>query len=526
MAYEALIEQAKKYLTLDNSEFEKYYSKATENLKKNYEASLYSLNKQYTKDKNEAAARTMLNSRNMDQYLAARGLSRSGESVQEKINSSLSLNNTLSELADSNSRQILELAKNKNDSLLSLEEKRINRKDSNEKWATEQAFNIAKAENAKIEREEDIARQAQQLAEERAYQDAVRQEKYAHDMTVMETEQAYKRRTAAEQREYETAKILSQREYEEYVRAYERELEAQIRAEKAQTDAQKAAAEQQYKLDYYREQQRDKERLLEEERRYQEAQKRSDREYAEEKARREREYTAAQKEAEQKNKEQLLILEHEYEKQLKAEEERQKAIREAQSQADKIEYYKIQQADKERLIKEEREYNEMMRKAEENNKKNDEGDNKSSESSQMARNIVASVTGGGKSLNNTKQQVEVFHRLEDLADSGLTQKQLSSVKSALSAYGYTEPSSTEINMTDIEANAKKAYDTAYKDAEARLAKQGLIKQEAQPYAAQNAMNAQLSYLYSHASSIKTFYELCDIMKINRATAHEFLKNKK
>ena len=232
MAYEELIRKAKEYLAPEGGEFESYYRKAAENLRADYNSSLAELKKQYGKDKNAAAAQSMQNLRNMNQYLAARGLSRSGEGVQEQLNANISLANTLSELADSNSRQMAELAKSRNSGLLALEEKRIDRKDANEKWLTERAFEVAKAENAKAEREEDIAREAQQIADERAYQDAVRREKYAYQTSTREAEQAFKQRSTAEAREYELMKIASQREYEDAVRKYERELEAEIRAEK------------------------------------------------------------------------------------------------------------------------------------------------------------------------------------------------------------------------------------------------------------------------------------------------------
>ena len=81
MAYEELIRKAKEYLAPEGGEFESYYRKAAENLRADYNSSLAELKKQYGKDKNAAAAQSMQNLRNMNQYLAARGLSRSGEGV-------------------------------------------------------------------------------------------------------------------------------------------------------------------------------------------------------------------------------------------------------------------------------------------------------------------------------------------------------------------------------------------------------------------------------------------------------------
>lgn len=531
MAYESLIEEAKKYLTLDNSEFEKYYSKATENLQQNYKDAIASLNKQYSKDRNDAAAQAMLNSRNMNQYLAARGLSRSGESVQEKINSNLSLNNTLSGLADSNSRQILELAKNKNDSLLSLEEKRLERKDANDKWTSEQAFNIAKAENAKIEREEDIAREAQQIAEERAYQDSVRQDKYAHEMAVMEAEQAFKQRTAAEQREYEMAKILSQREYEDYIRNSERELEAEIRAEKARTEAEKAALEQQYKLEYYREQQRDKERLLQEEREYNASQKALEQQNKERLIAEEREYNAAQKVLEQKNKERLIAEEREYERQLQEAKALQAEINAAKEQENKIAYYQLQQADKERLIAEERAYNEMLAKQKAESSasaanSNDEKSDSKNDSGYTGKSIVQSVTGGKTKLTSTQENVAAYKALQNLAKNGVTPKQLTALEKELAGYGYTTPTDREINQVDVVKNAGDVYNQAYKSVEEQLAKQNIGSVAARPYALQSAEQAQLSYVREHTATTEAFYEICNLLNIDRNKAYRFLQSNK
>ena len=91
MAYEELIRKAKEYLAPESGEFESYYRKAAENLRADYNSSLAELKKQYGKDKNAAAAQSMQNLRNMNQYLAARGLSRSGEGVQEQLNANISL---------------------------------------------------------------------------------------------------------------------------------------------------------------------------------------------------------------------------------------------------------------------------------------------------------------------------------------------------------------------------------------------------------------------------------------------------
>lgn len=470
MAYESLINQAKDYLKLDNSEFEEYYRKAAENLQNSYNKSLSLLEKQYTKDKNAAASQSMLNKRNMDQYLAARGLSRSGESVQEQINSNISLNNTLNSLADTNARQIAELETNKNADLLELEEKRLEHKSAADKWNAEQ-------EN--------------------------------------------KRREAAEEREYETMKIASQREYEDAVRKAEHELEAQIRAENARAEAEKAARDQEYKLEYYRLQQADKERLLKEERAYDEQQKKADREYEE-----------AQKALEQEIKERLLAEERAYNDRVREQENKRKAEEEEKEREAKIKYYQMQQADKERLIAEERAYNESKNNA--NGASADSSPEEyngltASEKNyvtNMSGNIISNATGGRTSIKSTKERVAAYKLLQDLKSKGTPSKYLKAIEATLTSSGYTAPSDTEMRETALFERLDEIYDMAYKDTMTMMASQNISTAGARPIAINSAVNSQLAYLYKHCASLDGYYEMAERAGIDRNRAYKFILNQK
>lgn len=527
MAYEELIRRAKEYLAPENDDFESYYRKAAENLKADYNSSLAELKKQYNKDKNAAAAQSMQNLRNMNQYLAARGLSRSGEGVQEQLNANISLANTLSVLADNNSRQMTELAKSKNSGLLALEEKRIDRRDANDKWLTERAFEVAKAENAKAEREEDIAREAQQIADERAYQDAVRREQYAYQTATREAEQAYKQRSNAEAREYELMKIASQREYEDAVRKYERELEAEIRAEKAKADAEKAAKEQEYKLEYYARQQSDKERLLAEEREYEEAAKARDREYNE-----------AQKQAEQADKERLIAEERAYSEKLAETTAAEKEKQARQAQLDKLELYRVQQADKERLIAEERAYNESRKSGADTTADDDAGQDggtqkdaaslSSSEKSYVnstAKSILTAATDGGKKFTTLKERGAAYELLSELEKQETGAEYVDAVRSSLAAVGYKEPTADERRMLAVADAAERAYDEEYRKTTEQLAEEKINSIAAKPLAVENAVNARLEYVFTHVGDIEAFYDTCDLLSISRTAAYKYLQKK-
>ncbi len=132
MDYKELIELTKKALesySQADEELEALYRQAKERNQKSYELSKQQLAEQYYENRNQAAAKAQLDAKNMHEFLAARGLASSGESVQAKIDSNMALNNTLASLAKENMRALTELEKAKlekeNELDLSLAEKKL-----------------------------------------------------------------------------------------------------------------------------------------------------------------------------------------------------------------------------------------------------------------------------------------------------------------------------------------------------------------------------------------------------------------
>lgn len=132
MDYKELIEQTKKALesySKADEELEELYRQAKERNQKSYELSKQQLAEQYYQDRNQAAAKAQLDEKNMSEFLAARGLASSGESVQAKIDSNMALHNTLSGLAKENMKALGELEKarleQENQLDLSLAEKKL-----------------------------------------------------------------------------------------------------------------------------------------------------------------------------------------------------------------------------------------------------------------------------------------------------------------------------------------------------------------------------------------------------------------
>lgn len=102
MDYKDLIDRVKNEIddyTPDDGVFGDIYQKAFDNLKNAYTAESARIAESYRADRNQLAADNALDTKNLSEELAARGLARSGESALLRINQAISLNNALSSLA-------------------------------------------------------------------------------------------------------------------------------------------------------------------------------------------------------------------------------------------------------------------------------------------------------------------------------------------------------------------------------------------------------------------------------------------
>ncbi len=235
MDYKDYLEEVKKYLqknTPSLTAYEDYYKKAIKNLGESYDASAERLEGEYASDANSAAAQSALNSKNIAQYMASRGLSRSGEAEQETINSNLSLNKTLSDLAKSKYNALSGLYADKNESLLALEKDYASKKSENDDWLYNAAVDLAAAELEADRREEDFAREDAKTAGEREYGEHIRKLEAKLKEEAAQSERAYRDSKTKEERGYNESREADERAYEEYLREAEKKYEAQLLAEK------------------------------------------------------------------------------------------------------------------------------------------------------------------------------------------------------------------------------------------------------------------------------------------------------
>ncbi|MGM9610384.1 MAG: hypothetical protein ACI3ZE_01995 [Candidatus Woodwardiibium sp.] len=136
------------------------YAAARDEYNKSYNAALDTLNARYEADKKQAYTKKAADDKNMGEYLAARGLSRSGDSVSARIASDVSLGNTLSALSGGLRESQNTLASDYGKALANLAVEEANKKAENDRWTAEFSASLAStaAENALREEQNKLER--------------------------------------------------------------------------------------------------------------------------------------------------------------------------------------------------------------------------------------------------------------------------------------------------------------------------------------------------------------------------------
>ena len=129
---------------------------ARDEYNKSYNAALDTLNARYEADKKQAYTKKAADDKNLGEFLAARGLSRSGESVSARIASDVSLGNTLSALSGGLRESQNALASDYGKALANLAVEEANKKAENDRWTAE--FSASLAENALREEQNKLER--------------------------------------------------------------------------------------------------------------------------------------------------------------------------------------------------------------------------------------------------------------------------------------------------------------------------------------------------------------------------------
>lgn len=176
MDYNQLIEEVKKDLddySFDDSEYKKIFDSAYGNLEKSYNESRDALERSYYNERRKATAENALETKNLSEELAARGLGRSGESALLKINQAASLNNSLNDLAENNVDEQAKLLSDFHQRSSELDE-------SYAKTVSDKTESEKKALYERLEHLENLSEQeAKRKADEEKWRAELNQERYA-----------------------------------------------------------------------------------------------------------------------------------------------------------------------------------------------------------------------------------------------------------------------------------------------------------------------------------------------------------
>lgn len=203
--YKDYIEQAKKYLMKTSpafEAFEEYYKKAVKNIGEEYGSSADKINEQHFLDSNKTSARSALDAKNISQYMASRGLSRSGEAEQETINSNLSLNQALSELTRSKYDALSKLYSDKNKALLEMEKEYADKKLKSDDWLYSAAFDLASAQLAEDRRQEETAKKEEEQKAKQEYEEYVRSLEREYEQKLLAEKRAYEDKVRKEEQDF------------------------------------------------------------------------------------------------------------------------------------------------------------------------------------------------------------------------------------------------------------------------------------------------------------------------------------
>lgn len=176
MDYNQLIEEVKKDLddySFDDSEYKKIFDSAYGNLEKSYNESRDALERSYYNERRKATAENALETKNLSEELAARGLGRSGESALLKIYQAASLNNSLNDLAENNVDEQAKLLSDFHQRSSELDE-------SYAKTVSDKTESEKKALYERLEHLENLSEQeAKRKADEEKWRAELNQERYA-----------------------------------------------------------------------------------------------------------------------------------------------------------------------------------------------------------------------------------------------------------------------------------------------------------------------------------------------------------
>ncbi|MBO7666469.1 MAG: hypothetical protein J6S70_03460 [Clostridia bacterium] len=216
MDYKDYLDEAKKKLGETDAlkNYREFYENAVKQIKKRRDNELAEIEKAYRADLNEASAQDRILAKNAEQFMASRGLARSGEAEQEYIDRSLAFAKKASSLAEGR-RKSGDSARDSAESAISaLDKDYAEKTDAENQRAYAEAAEEAKTKYEADREDERYRRETESERAEREYNITLARIKAELAEAAAQKEREFNASEAAKKREYEASEAEKKRAYE------------------------------------------------------------------------------------------------------------------------------------------------------------------------------------------------------------------------------------------------------------------------------------------------------------------------
>ena len=235
MDYKDYLDEAKKKLGETDAlkNYREFYENAVKQIKERRDNELAEIEKAYRADLNEASAQDRILAKNAEQFMASRGLARSGEAEQEYIDRSLAFAKKASSLAEGR-RKSGDSARDSAESAISaLDKDYAEKTDAENQRAYAEAAEEAKTRYEADREDERYRRETESERAEREYNITLARIKAELAEAAAQKEREFNASEAAKKREYEASEAEKKRAYE----ASEAEKKRRYELEKAKASS-------------------------------------------------------------------------------------------------------------------------------------------------------------------------------------------------------------------------------------------------------------------------------------------------
>ncbi|MBQ6043769.1 MAG: hypothetical protein IJL41_06470 [Clostridia bacterium] len=246
MDYKDYLDEAKKKLGETDAlkNYRQFYESAVKRIKERRDSELAEIEKSYRDGLNEASAQDRILAKNADQYMASRGLARSGEAEQEYIDRSLAFAKKATSLAEGRRKSEDAARAGAENAISVLDKDYAEKANAENQRAYAEAAEEAKTRFEADREDERYRRESESERAEREYNITLARIKAELAEAAAQKEREFNAAEAAKKREYESAEAEKKRAYDasesEKKRAYELEKAKNTGGAQSSADAGKS----------------------------------------------------------------------------------------------------------------------------------------------------------------------------------------------------------------------------------------------------------------------------------------------